>query len=62
MPVIRGDKQRIVILKALEEASELAIDFLMHREHRLGGGAVWPVSQRITQHLMRDFIDSRLVE
>ena len=40
----------------------MAIDFLMHREHRLGGGAVWPVSQRITQHLMRDFINSRLVE
>ena len=38
------------------------IDFLMHREHRLGGGAVWPVSQRITQHLMRDFINGRLVE
>ena len=34
----------------------------MHREHRLGGGAVWPVSQRITQHLMRDFINGRLVE
>ena len=40
----------------------MAIDFLMHREHRLGRGAVWPVSQRITQHLMRDFINSRLVE
>jgi len=38
------------------------IDFLMHREHCLGGGAVWPVSQRITQHLMRDFINGRLVE
>src|SRR2546421_2475105 len=34
----------------------------MHRERRLGGGAVWPVSQRITQHLMRDFINGRLVE
>jgi hypothetical protein len=34
----------------------------MHREHRLGGGAVWPVSQCITQHLMRDFVNGRLVE
>ena len=40
----------------------MVIDFLMHREHRLGGGAVWPVSQRITQHLMRDFINGRLIE
>jgi hypothetical protein len=34
----------------------------MHREHRLGGSAVWPISQGITQHLMRDFINGRLVE
>src|SRR5688572_22019683 len=34
----------------------------MHREHGPGSGAVWPVSQRITQHLMRDFIKSWLVE
>ena len=40
----------------------MVIDFLMHREHRLGGGTVWPISQGITQHLMRDFINGRLVE
>ena len=40
----------------------MVIDFLMHREHRLGGSAIWPVSQRLTQHLMRDFINGWLVE
>jgi len=62
MPMIRGDEQGVVVLEAIEEASKLVIDFLMHREHRLGGSAIGPVSQRITQHLMRDFINGRLVE
>jgi hypothetical protein len=62
VPMVRGDEQCVVVLEAIKKAAKLVIDFLMHREHRLGGSAVWPISQGITQHLMRDFINGRLVE
>ena len=48
MPVIGGDQQRVVVLDPIEEASELVINFLMYREHRLGRRAIRPISQRIT--------------
>src|SRR5262245_31805158 len=62
MSVIGGDQQSVVVIESIDEVSELAIDFLMYCQHRLGRRTVRPVSQCITQHLMRDFIDSRLVE
>jgi len=62
VPVIGGDEECIIGLQPFEEASKLTIDLLMHGDHRLGSGAAGPVGKRITQHLMGDFIDRRLVE
>src|SRR5262249_25013737 len=43
VPVVGGDEQGIIGLQPFQEASELAIDLLMHGNHSLGSGAVWPV-------------------
>src|SRR5262245_19721535 len=42
VPVVRGDEECVIGLQPFEEASKLAIDLLMHGDHRLGSGTAWP--------------------